>query len=108
LQGNERWLEELETVFHKEFASAKTEPWITIESATKAGTVRSAGGSGKTAGNVTFVTVYEAGSVVLCIYHTPLPLLTLASSFIRHMVPYDQPDVALVSPSFSIIFANLI
>ncbi|KIM82260.1 hypothetical protein PILCRDRAFT_820643 [Piloderma croceum F 1598] len=71
--GNERWLEELDTVFHKEFASAKTEPWITIESATEAGTVRSAGGSGKTAGNVTFVTVHEAG----------------------HMVPYDQPDAAL-------------
>jgi len=75
LQGNERWLEELDTVFHKEFASAKTEPWITIESATEAGTVRSAGGSGNTAGNVTFVTVHEAGSVVLCIDHTLLPLL---------------------------------
>jgi len=71
--GNERWLEALEHDFHREFSVAKTEPWVTIESGKVVGTVRSAGGNGNTAGNVTFVNVYEAG----------------------HMVPYDQPEAAL-------------
>jgi len=71
--GNERWLEALDHDFHREFSTAKTEPWVTIESGKVAGTVRSAGGKGKTTGNVTFVTVYEAG----------------------HMVPYNQPEAAL-------------
>jgi len=70
--GNERWVEALEHKFHKEFVAAETKPWITIESGRQAGTVRSAGG-GYGAGNVTFVTVFEAG----------------------HMVPYDQPEAAL-------------
>lgn len=66
-QGNERWVEALDHDFHREFSTAKTEPWVTIESGKVAGTVRSAGGKGKTTGNVTFVTVYEAGyDVRLC------------------------------------------
>lgn len=62
-QGNERWVEALEHDFHKEFLVAETLPWVTIESGRLAGTVRSAGGNGNTAGNVTFVAVHEAGSV---------------------------------------------
>lgn len=61
LQGNERWLEQLETKFHNEFSSTKAVPWITASSGKLAGEVRSAGGAGFTAGNVTFVTVFEAG-----------------------------------------------
>ncbi|KIJ61414.1 hypothetical protein HYDPIDRAFT_115872 [Hydnomerulius pinastri MD-312] len=71
--GNERWLEVLETKFLDEFTSAPTEQWVTMHSGKAAGTVRSAGGGGSGAGNVTFVTVHEAG----------------------HMVPYDQPEAAL-------------
>jgi hypothetical protein len=62
-QGNEQWVEALEHDFHKEFLAAETLPWVTIESGRLAGTVRSAGGDGNTAGNVTFVAVHEAGSV---------------------------------------------
>ncbi|KAH7882369.1 Alpha/Beta hydrolase protein [Phlebopus sp. FC_14] len=71
--GNERWLEVLDTKFLDEFTSAPTEQWVTMQSGKVAGTVRSAGGGGSGAGNVTFVAVYEAG----------------------HMVPYDQPEAAL-------------
>jgi len=71
--GNERWVEALEHRYHKEFVAADPKPWVTLESGRLAGTVRSAGGGGLTAGNVTFVTVYEAG----------------------HMVPYDQSEAAL-------------
>ncbi|OSX56159.1 hypothetical protein POSPLADRAFT_1050876 [Postia placenta MAD-698-R-SB12] len=71
--GNERWVEELETRFQKEFAARKGVPWTTSETGNIAGLVRSAGGGGHTAGNVTFVQVYEAG----------------------HMVPYDQPEAGL-------------
>ncbi|KAG6379737.1 peptidase S10 serine carboxypeptidase [Boletus reticuloceps] len=70
--GNERWLEALETDFHDEFATAPTEQWITLEGKV-AGTVRSSTGGGFGAGNITFVTIHEAG----------------------HMVPFDQPEAAL-------------
>ena len=75
--GNEAWVEKLENKFHDEFAHTGAAPWLTLDSGRVAGTVRSAGGGGFTAGNVTFVQVYEAG----------------------HMVPYDQPEAALVSHS---------
>ncbi|KAG2356240.1 Alpha/Beta hydrolase protein [Suillus spraguei] len=57
--GNERWVEQLNSVFFDEFSTASTEQWITMSSGKVAGTVRSAGGFG--AGNVAFVTVYESG-----------------------------------------------
>lgn len=59
--GNERWLENLESVFQEEFLAVKPIPWITEDSQQVVGTVRSAGGDGFTAGNVTFVVVHEAG-----------------------------------------------
>jgi len=71
--GNERWLEVLESSFQREYVDAKPIPWVTLGSGKLAGTVRSAGGGGFTAGNVTFATVFEAG----------------------HMVPFDQPEAAL-------------
>ncbi|KAI0066410.1 serine carboxypeptidase [Artomyces pyxidatus] len=71
--GNERWVEQLEHKFHEEFAASVSEFWVTAESGRVAGEVRSAGGGGFGAGNVTFVQVYEAG----------------------HMVPFDQPEAAL-------------
>ncbi|KAG2351551.1 hypothetical protein BDR07DRAFT_1443453 [Suillus spraguei] len=58
-QGNERWVEQLNSIFFDEFSTASTEQWITMSSGKVAGTVRSAGGFG--AGNVAFVTVYESG-----------------------------------------------
>ena len=59
--GNERWLEKLESVFQGEFLTRRPIPWITEDSQEVVGTVRSAGGHGFTAGNVTFVVVHEAG-----------------------------------------------
>ncbi|KAG6909590.1 hypothetical protein DXG01_016629 [Tephrocybe rancida] len=50
-----------DTKFHTEFTATKPVPWITSTSGRLAGEVRSAGGAGFTAGNVTFVTVFEAG-----------------------------------------------
>jgi hypothetical protein len=63
LQGNERWVEQLDTKFLEEFTGAKSIPWITLGSGKIAGVVRSAGGGGFTAGNITFVNVHEAGYV---------------------------------------------
>ena len=63
-QGNERWMEQLEHNLHADFAKAKSLPWLTIDGTSVAGEVRSAGGNGLSAGNVTFVQVYEAGSAI--------------------------------------------
>ncbi|CAE7076121.1 unnamed protein product [Rhizoctonia solani] len=74
--GNLQWLEKLETSFQDEFQSAKQVPFIPLSSKSNkpAGFVKSAGGKGQfTAGNVTYVQIYDAG----------------------HMVPYDQPEAAL-------------
>jgi len=71
--GNERWVSKLETKLSTEYSEAKTVPWVTLNSGLEAGTVRSAGGNGFTAGNITFVVVHAAG----------------------HMVPHDQPEAAL-------------
>jgi len=54
-------VEKLESVFQEEFLAAEPIPWITQDSQEVVGTARSAGGSGFTAGNVTFVVVHEAG-----------------------------------------------
>jgi cathepsin A (carboxypeptidase C) len=59
--GNERWVSKFENVFHSEFASSEPAPWVVKGDRRIAGTVRTAGGNGHTAGNVTFVTVHEAG-----------------------------------------------
>jgi cathepsin A (carboxypeptidase C) len=59
--GNGRWVSKFDNVFHEEFASSKPIPWIPGNSGRTAGTVRTAGGNGFTAGNVTFLTVHEAG-----------------------------------------------
>lgn len=60
-KGNEAWLLALENDFQDEFVNSKPVPWVTMESGNVAGTVRSAGGKGFTAGNVTFVAVHDAG-----------------------------------------------
>ncbi|PPQ72306.1 hypothetical protein CVT24_004583 [Panaeolus cyanescens] len=72
--GEEQWVNNLDTKFKDEFQNTKSLPWILEDDGRIVGEVRSAGGSDSRAGNVTFVTVYEAG----------------------HMVPYDQPEAALV------------
>jgi cathepsin A (carboxypeptidase C) len=56
--GNERWLDVLESSFQSEFVAAKHIPWVNAGTGEVAGSVRSAGSRG---GNVTFVTVFEAG-----------------------------------------------
>jgi cathepsin A (carboxypeptidase C) len=71
-------LNDLDTKFRNEFQATTALPWVTIKGGKVAGEVRAAGGGGYTAGNVTFVNIYEAG----------------------HMVPFDQPEAALVSDSF--------
>jgi len=71
--GNEAWVENLANKFHKEFKAAPSIQWVTARSGRVAGEVRTAGGSGYGAGNLTFVNVYQAG----------------------HMVPHDQPEAAL-------------
>ena len=63
LHGATSWLELLESSFQREYVAAKPIPWVTLGSGKLAGTVRSAGGGGFTAGNVTFATVFEAGCV---------------------------------------------
>lgn len=57
----------LEHKFHDDFVKSKSLPWMTLGSGKIAGEVRSAGGDGFTAGNVTFVQVYEAGYVLFAI-----------------------------------------
>jgi hypothetical protein len=59
--GNERWVNELETNFKEEFQASSPLPWVTIKGDKVAGEVRFAGGEGASAGNVTFVTIYESG-----------------------------------------------
>src|ERR1700728_4593690 len=91
LQGNERWVEALEHDFHEEFAAAKPEPWFTIESDKIAGTVRTAGGNGNTAGNVTYVTVYEAGSVFSPMDHSSSRIPITCLSGIWYLSISRQP-----------------
>ena len=98
LQGNEAWVEELDHAFHKEFKAAPSIQWITAGTGRVAGEVRSAGGGGFGAGNVTFVNVYEAGLVQGLESFISHFVLTALPPF-RHMVPYDQPEAALVSSS---------
>ena len=60
--GIERWVSKFVNVYQEEFVASEGKPWVTRTSKRKAGTVRSAGGGrGSTAGNVTFVNVFEAG-----------------------------------------------
>ena len=58
LKGNEEWVEKFDSDFTFEFAAADKVPWRVPGSKKVVGSVRSAGSG---AGNVTFVTVYEAG-----------------------------------------------
>jgi len=71
--GNELWLGEFDTQFLEEFKQSKSVPWFAWGSSRIAGEVRSAGGGGSRAGNVTFVNIYEAG----------------------HMAPFNQPEASL-------------
>ncbi|KAJ6570924.1 serine carboxypeptidase [Mycena vulgaris] len=66
--GKSRWVAQLPSTHQDAFGKAPFRPWSV--SGRPAGVVRSAGGG---AGNVTYLTVYEAG----------------------HMVPHDQPEAAL-------------
>ncbi|TFK25756.1 carboxypeptidase C [Coprinopsis marcescibilis] len=59
--GNERWVEALETRFSAEFKQSKDLPWTPVRSGVVSGAVRTAGGNGYSAGNITFVNVHEAG-----------------------------------------------
>ncbi|KAJ7057203.1 carboxypeptidase C [Mycena amicta] len=76
--GNERWVENLNTQFKTEFATAESLDWVIGGSNTIAGTVRSAG-----AGNLTFVTVYEAGHMVS--HDQPVAALDLFTRWIRNV-----------------------
>ena len=76
--GQSRWVERFPSIFHKEYAQAPTRSWRVGSTRGVAGTVRTVGGDGTTAGNITFVTIHEAG----------------------HMAPYDKPEESLVRPYF--------
>ena len=107
-QGNERWVDQLPTRFLAEFQDAKPIPWVTTYNGRVAGEVRSAGGQGFTAGNVTFVNVYEAGyASVFAFLGLQCKLITFYAS-IRHMVPYDQPEAAFVSLAMVLLFLTFI
>jgi cathepsin A (carboxypeptidase C) len=97
LQGNERWVSLLNTKFHEEYTAAKFVPWVTLESGKMAGEVRSAGGGGFRAGNVTYVTVFDAGLVSFSLLSPDILPNTRALFFaLSHMAPYDQPEAAYV------------
>jgi cathepsin A (carboxypeptidase C) len=87
--GMEAFVAELPTVFVDEFAGATREKWV-VGNRT-AGYVRTAGGEGKTAGNQTSIAIYEAG------YALNMMLWLIRSLCDRHMAPYNQPEVTLVS-----------
>jgi cathepsin A (carboxypeptidase C) len=59
--GQEKWVADFDNTFRSEFVASVPTPWISAETGKVAGEVRSAGGAGFTAGNLTLVTVYEAG-----------------------------------------------
>jgi len=71
--GQSRWVEKLPSIFHREYAQSPTLAWRVNSTGGAAGTVRTVGGDSSTAGNITFVTIQEAG----------------------HMVPYDRPKESL-------------
>ena len=58
--GNERWVSKFENIFHEELPSEYV-TWVIELSGRVVGTVRVAGGGSRTAGNVTFLAVDEAG-----------------------------------------------
>ena len=58
--GNERWVSQFENVFHEELSSEHV-TWVIEHSGRVVGTLRAAGGGGRTTGNVTFLAVDEAG-----------------------------------------------
>jgi cathepsin A (carboxypeptidase C) len=70
--GNQQWMEALENPFQQEFNAAKLVPFVTLKGKKdkKVGSIKVAGPG---AGNFTYVSIERAG----------------------HMVPFDQPEVAL-------------
>lgn len=94
----------LEHQFHAEFAASGDEQWVAAETGRVAGRVRSAGGGGLGAGNVTYVEVFEAGCVFSILDYWCY-LLMKSLNLSRHMVPFDQPEAALVCLSALIIFS---
>lgn len=59
--GNERWVSKFANVYHEELVASEEKPWVMGAPRRVAGSIRTAGGRGSTAGNVTFVNVFEAG-----------------------------------------------
>ncbi len=95
--GNERWVEELETKFQPEFKKTVKQPWVTFGKSDLSGWVRSAGGDGFTAGNITYVQVHAAGYVysINCLSGSFLMNTELMCVSPSHMVPFDQPEASL-------------
>ena len=58
-------MDSLESRFQEEFLAAPEQPWHTPDGSVLAGLVRTAGGTSGSAGNYTFVRVFEAGFVLL-------------------------------------------
>jgi hypothetical protein len=65
VQGSEDWVSNMNSSFHEEFVAAKPLEWKVPSSDRAAGYVRASGSARMTAGNQTFVALYEAGYVLL-------------------------------------------
>ena len=83
--GQSRWVERFPSIFLNEYTQTPTRSWRVGSTGEVAGTVRTVGGDGTTAGNITFVTIHEAG----------------------HMVPYDKPEESLVRPYSHFLISSI-
>jgi hypothetical protein len=84
-------LEVLDTSFQNEFGAAKSIPWVTAGRGTLAGAVRSAGGKDLLLG-----TSRSSQSSRLGLFSIFYLFAIRSFTHFRHMVPFDQPEAALV------------
>ncbi|KAJ7275093.1 Alpha/Beta hydrolase protein [Mycena rebaudengoi] len=84
--GNERWVDALETKFKAEFSEAKSLSWFASDSDQMAGVVRTAGG-------ITFATVFEAGHMTA--HDQPAAIHDLFTRWITNFPIISQPKASV-------------